>query len=144
MLFKRILSGVLGFLAVAGGIAILYGTVKSFVQPTPLWLNIAIDIAGLAIGSAVLILGFRYVRYACCATLTLSSLEKSYVVGVGCFFPGVVVSLPFSIYWARLTWPGDGQSVLAAMAVSVCIGVFATMGYWLIAFLKAARTGSSR
>ena len=144
MVLRRALSGVLGFLGAAAGVAILYATIRSFVEPSPLWLNVATDFAGLAIGSAVVVLGFRYLRYAYTNRLTMGAFSKSYVTGVGCFFPGALVSLPFTIYWANHAWPGDGQSVLAAMAVSVCIGVLSTIGYWAVAILKSAQQRVAR
>jgi hypothetical protein len=49
------------------------------------------------------------------------------LLGGGFFFPGFIFSLPLTIIWARHTWPGDGQSDLAAMQVSCYIGVAAAI-----------------
>jgi hypothetical protein len=56
-----------------------------------------------------------------------ASWIRPILVNVGCFFPGLVFSLPLSVFWARYTWPGDGQAVLGAIPFSLEIGIAAAV-----------------
>jgi hypothetical protein len=60
------------------------------------------------------------------------------LLGIGFFFPGFVFSLPLTILWARLTWPSDGQSDLAAMQVSLYIGLTAAIVCTIVLLRKRA------
>jgi hypothetical protein len=49
-----------------------------------------------------------------------------------------VFSLPLTVMWARRTWPGDGQSELAAMEVSCYAGIVVAVVCCAV-FLKKRR-----
>jgi cytochrome bd-type quinol oxidase subunit 2 len=58
------------------------------------------------------------------------------ILGIGSFFPGFLFSLPLTLFWANRTWPGDGQSSLAAIEVSVYIGIAAAIICGLVLFIR--------
>lgn len=73
-------------------------------------------------------LGIRFLRFAWSGrSKPISGWLRSILLGVLFFFPGFIFSLPLTILWATYTWPGDGQSVFAAMQVSLYIGVAAAI-----------------
>jgi hypothetical protein len=45
------------------------------------------------------------------------------IKGAFCFFPGFLLSLPFTAIWARRQCPGEAQCVLIAIIPSFFIGV---------------------
>jgi hypothetical protein len=49
------------------------------------------------------------------------SWVKVLLVSIGCFFPGLLLSVPLALWWAANTWPGDGQSPLAAFEPSLIL-----------------------
>lgn len=53
----------------------------------------------------------------------VSSWLKAVLLGMGCFFPGFIFSMPLTIALADHIWPGDGQSDLAAMEFSLYAGI---------------------
>lgn len=71
-----------------------------------------------------------------------ASWIRPILVGVGCFFPGLVFSLPLTVFWARYTWPGDGQAVLGAIPFSLEIGIAAAV-FACAVLLKKRRTAWS-
>src|SRR6202040_3343601 len=62
------------------------------------------------------------------------------IKGAFCFFPGFLLSLPFTAIWARRQCPGEAQCVLIAIIPSFFIGVAFAIAYmaWL---LSLARVG---
>jgi hypothetical protein len=58
------------------------------------------------------------------------------ILGIGCFFPGFLFSLPLTLFWANHTWPGEGQSSLAAIEVSVYIGIAAAVTCSVALFIR--------
>lgn len=129
---KRIVASALGVIAVfAGLIALAYAieAIEDFSNPAvPFRLAAVGELIMFSIALAALGIGIRFLRFGWRGSSNGSSgWVRPVLLGIGFFFPGFVFSLPLTILWARLTWPGDGQSDLAAMEVSLYIGVAAAV-----------------
>lgn len=77
----------------------------------------------LSIAFAELGIGVWFFRFAHREHDVSVSWIVPVLVGIGCFFPGLLFSLPLTVIWARYTWTGDGQAVLAAIPFSLEIGI---------------------
>ena len=122
-MWKRAVSSIAGAMAVfAGLVAVAYSieAIRDFTNPAvPLRLAILGEFIMCSMAFAALTIGIRLLRFAWRGRSEGSSgWVRPVLLGIGSFFPGFVFSLPFTILWARHTWPGDGQSYLAAMEVS--------------------------
>ncbi len=147
---KRIAASLLGVLAIAAGlVAFLYafeGT-EDFRNPAAMPFRFVVigELVMFSMSLAALWVGVRLLRYAWSGDRGPSnSWVRPALLGIGCFFPGCIFSLPLTVLWAQHTWPGDGQSVFAAMEASFYVGV-GTALICSIAFLKkhSARHNSS-
>ncbi len=134
LMLKRTLAGILGALSIIAGSVILYGTARDVAAPS--WLGLVMGFIGVNAGISMLIIAVRYIRFAYSGTLSWVPLAKLYLLGVGCFFPAFVFSIPFTMLWANHTWPGDGQSSFAGGAVSLCIGVIASVVCWVVSLIR--------
>ena|SRR5271156_835115 len=146
---KRIAASLLGALAIAAGlVAFLYafeGT-EDFRNPAvPLRFVVIGELIMFSMSLAALWVGIRLLRYTWSGDRGPSdSWLRPALLGIGCFFPGCIFSLPLTVLWAQHKWPGDGQSVFAAMEASFCVGI-GTAILCCISFLKKhfARYNSS-
>jgi|SRR5580704_2471871 uncharacterized membrane protein len=145
---KRVAASLLGVLAiVAGLVAFVYafrGT-EDFRNPTVAFRFVVIgELIMFSMAVAALWVGIWLLRFAWSGGSGLSSSwVRPAMLGIGCFFPGCIFSLPLTVLWANHTWPGDSQSVFAAMEASFYVGI-GTAIICCIAFLKkhVARHGS--
>jgi len=72
-------------------------------------------------------IGIWFFRFARREHDASASWMRPMLVGIGCFFPAFLFSLPLTVVWARFTWPGDGQAGLAAIPMSLEIGMAAAV-----------------
>jgi hypothetical protein len=131
-MWKRIVASIVGAIAVfAGLVAVAYSieAIQDFWNPAvPLRLAILGEFVMCSMAFAALTIGLRLLRFTWGGRNDgRSEWVRPVLVGIGCFFPGFVFSLPLTVLWARHTWPGDGQSYLAAMEVSCYVGVLAAV-----------------
>lgn len=131
-MLKRTVASTVGAIAVfASLIALCYPIqgIDDFRNPAvPFRFAVIGELLLCSMAAAALGLGLHLLRFGWSAWSGRSgSWVRPVVLGVGFFFPGFVFSLPLTILWARFTWPGDGQSALAAMEVSVYIGIAAAI-----------------
>jgi hypothetical protein len=132
MMSKRIISSVLGVLAFFAGLLATVFTIEGFEDfRTPAVSFGVAAIGEILMGSTALTglgMGIRFLRFAWRGRDERnSSWLRPALLGIGCFFPAVLLSLPLTILWARHTWPGDGQKYFAALQVSLCIGLAAAI-----------------
>jgi hypothetical protein len=129
---KRIVAAVVGIIAVFAGLfAVAYAIegIQDFTNPAvPVRLAVLGEFIMCSLAFAALTIGIRLLRFSIAGRSDRSTVwVKPALLGIGSFFPGFVFSLPFTLLWARHTWPGDGQSYLAATEVSCYIGVAAAI-----------------
>ena len=129
---KRIIAAIIGTLAIAAGIVACgfgYEAAWDFRSPeASFWSNAfgTLLMGTMAFGGFVL--GIRLLRLARSGvSQPLTGTVSAIFLGLACFFPGFVFSLPVTILWARHKWPGDGQSDLGALGISCLIGVAAAV-----------------
>jgi hypothetical protein len=137
---KRIVASIVGVLAVLASLiafAKAFFGLEDFRNPAvPLRVVGAGELIMCSIALAALGMGIRFLRFAWSGRTDPSSTwVKPVLLGIGFFFPGFMFSLPLTVLWARHTWPGDGQSYLAAMDASVCVGIAAAI-ICLVVLLK--------
>jgi hypothetical protein len=129
MIWKRTIAAALG--AIAALVSLI-----AFVCPVG---GLASEAAVLAhvmmcsIGLVVLWMGLRFLRFARSGRYRESSgWMRPLVLGIGCFFPGFMLSLPITMVWAdyRRGAAGDG------VKISFYIGVLATILYWIVLLKK--------
>ena len=103
--------------------------VEDFSNPAvPLRLAILAELLLCSMFLAALGIGIRFLHFAWYGKSDRrESWVRSVLLGIGCFFPGFLFSLPVTLYWARHTWPSDGQNSLAAMEVSTYVGIAAAI-----------------
>jgi hypothetical protein len=138
---KRIVSSILGAIGLFAGLIAGVFTIEGaqdFTNPAvPFRLAVLGELLMCSMSLAALIIGVRFLRFAWRGRNDRSSSWlKTALLGFGCFFPGVLFSLPLTIFWARYTWPGDGQAVLAAIEVSLYIGIAAAIICSAVLFKK--------
>ncbi len=145
-MLRRILGSAVGVVAVFASIICLYyaiqgiGDFKNPVMPFLLAATIQLVLWSMALVS--LGIGIQLVRFGWNGRSEQStSRPRPILLGVGCFFPGFVFSLPVTILWASRTWPGDGQSVFAATEVSFYIGVATAIIACIVLLKKRVAAG---
>jgi hypothetical protein len=125
---KRIIAAILGAIAVFASLipfGYAFEIFRDFKNPD---VSFRVTVLGGLLISSIaltaLIIGIRFLRFAGSGRDDRSSSwVRPLLLGVGSFFPGFLFSLPLTILWANHTWPGDGQSVFAAIEVSVYVGL---------------------
>jgi hypothetical protein len=132
VILRRILGSVVGMVAVFASIICLHYAIQGiddFRNPAiPLLLAATIQLVLWSMALVALGIGIQLVRFGWNGRSDRStSRPRPILLGIGCFFPGFVFSLPVTVLWAHHTWPGDAQSVFAAMEVSFYIGVAAAI-----------------
>lgn len=55
------------------------------------------------------------------------SWRRTVLLSIGLFFPAFIFSIPITMVWQQLRWPYDWQFRHAAVAVSFCVGITATI-----------------
>ncbi|HTA49020.1 MAG TPA: hypothetical protein VK930_06175 [Verrucomicrobiae bacterium] len=86
-----------------------------------------------SLGLGAVGVGIRLLRFAWSGRYRQSSgWMRQIVLGIGCFFPGFMFSLPITMVWAgyRRGAAGDG------VKISFYIGVLATIVYWIVQLKK--------
>lgn len=129
---KRVFAGALGVLAFcSGGLAIVYSirAFEEFWNPAvPFRLALLGELLTCSMAFAALALGMSLMRFSTANERARGAGRlRAVLLGMGCFFPGFIFSLPLTMLWAGHTWPGDGQSSFVAMEVSCYIGVAAAV-----------------
>lgn len=125
-------------------VAIVYVVegIEDFKNPAaPLWFTVAGELvfflmALVALGMGVPLLKLGWTGRSSSGITWIRAL----LIGIGCFFPGFIFSMPLTVLWAQHTWPGDGQSVFAAAEVSFYVGIGAVVVYWVVVFAKRVRS----
>jgi len=142
---KRIIAGILG--AISALISILpliyaFGMFGDFSNPhVGFWPTLLGEVLMCSIAAAALTLGISFLRFAASGHSRQShSWLRPVALGIGFFFPGFLLSLPLTILWASLTWPGDGQNILAAFEVSIYVGLAAAIICAIVLLRKRATT----
>ena len=128
--WKRTLAGALAVLAFFAGVLAVRYTIQAledfWTPAVPIRLAILGELLMSSMAFASLTIGIRLLRFSISGRSDHgSSWAKPVLLGIGFFFPAFLFSLPLTLLWARYTWPGDGQSPLAAMEVSCYVGVAA-------------------
>lgn len=117
--------GVIG--AFAGLVALAYAieAIQDFTNPAvPVRLAILGEFIMCSMAFGGLTIGIGLLRFSISGRSERSTRwVRPVLLGIGSFFPGFVFSLPLTVLWADHTWPGDGQSYLAAIEVSCYAGV---------------------
>lgn len=132
-MWKRVLASLVGIVAVIFSIVPFGSTFRLFRDlrnpAVPFWDALIILVVTLCVGFSALLIGIRFLRFGWAGKSKTSNAGwvRAFVLSVGCFFPGFVFSLPITLLWARYKWPGDGQSPLAAMQMSLYIGVLTSI-----------------
>lgn len=130
--WKRIVASVLGLIVMfASAVALAYAIegVGDFRNPAvPLHVTVIGELLMFTMSIAGFAMSMRFLRFAQSGRIDpSSSWVKPVLLGIGFFFPGFLFSLPLTIVWARHTWPGDGQSDLAAFEGRLYIGIVAAI-----------------
>jgi hypothetical protein len=127
---KRIIAGILGTLAVFASLlpsGYAFEIFKDFKNPdVSFWSNVLGVLFMCSIALVGLWVGIRFLRFASSGRSQQSnSWMEPVLLGIGFFFPGFVLSLPLTVLWARLTWPGNDGKIDLALQVSVFVGAAA-------------------
>ena len=127
---KRIIAGILGTFAVFGSVLPLgyaFEIFKDFKNPdVSFWSNVLGVLFMCSIALVGLWVGIRFLRFSSSGQCqTSNSWMNPIVLGIGLFFPGFLFSLPVTILWVRLTWPGDDGKIELALEVGVFVGLAA-------------------
>jgi uncharacterized membrane protein len=138
---KRIVASIFGTIAVLASVLPLgyaFEISKDFGNPNvPFWSNVLGEFFMCSIALTGMWVGLRLLRFASTGQSEQSnSWVKPVLLGIGCFFPGLVFSLPLTMLWAIHTWPGDDGKIDLALEASLCIGVAAAITCTILLFRK--------
>ena len=116
---KRIAAGIVGTLAALIGLTAGAAAIR-FMEFR--------DVAGFLCVTALVAfwLGIRLLRFVWLGKDTSNNSGgrlRRLFLGIGCFFPGFVFSLPLTMIWANLKCPRDVRFGFAAIQVSFYIGI---------------------
>ncbi len=145
-MWKRIIASILGAIVLFAGIIASVFTIEGledFRDPAvSFWFTAIGETLMCSIALTGIGMGGRFLRFAWRGRdERSSSWLTTALLGIACFFPISLLSLPLTILWARHTWPGDGQSDFAALEVSLYIGLAAAI-IGCIVLLKQRRMSS--
>jgi hypothetical protein len=143
---KRIIAGTLGLLAMLAGVvacAYAFEAAAEFrSQEIPFWTTALGSLLMGTISLSALVLGMRFLRFA---FLGRSSEIKSrfglVLLGLGCFFPGFIISVPFAVIWEEHKYQNHDVSPPASFLVCLLIGVLAAIVACVV-LLRRRRTAS--
>lgn len=137
---KRVFAAIVGVVAMIAGAIALLGAVRlfpDFLNPAvPFHVNVAAVIVAFSWAFAAFAIGIRWLGFSSGGRSHRNTWATPIVIGVGCFFPAFLVSLPVTLFWARHAWPGDGQSELVAVEVSMYVGIAAEIVVGVVLFMR--------
>jgi hypothetical protein len=143
---KRIIAGIIGALALAVGIVACgytYEVARDFGNPeVSFWPNVlgTTFMGTMALGG--LAVGMRFLRFA---LLGRASEERSrlsaVLLGLGCFFPGFIFSVPFAVLWALHKSHGGDHGVDTGLTASLFVGIAAAI-VGCVVLLRKQRTAA--
>jgi hypothetical protein len=121
-MLKRVIVAILGGLGVVVGFVASAATVKMALNSggPASW-----DITMCSMALVSFWFGYRLLQTAWLGKNKADqgiSRFRTILLGIGCFIPGFVFSLPLTMMWASSRWPGDGQAALDAFPVSLVVG----------------------
>ena len=115
---KRVFAAIIGVVALIAGAIVLRGAVElfgDFFNPAvPFYLNATVELVAASLAFAAFAIGIGWLGFSWDGRTHRNSWVTPVLIGIGCFFPAFLLSLPATLLWARHTWPGDGQNSLAA------------------------------
>jgi tellurite resistance protein TehA-like permease len=133
---SRLLRGFLGIISILLGMYVGYGSIREireFWNPaSPVWITAVFELAGFLISLGLIAFGYRNLQSGGKIRWKREGPVYRFLIGIGLFFPATIISFPLMLLLAARLWPGDGQSPLAAIVWSPCIGLAATFLYWLV------------
>jgi hypothetical protein len=140
---KRVVLGILGTIAAFGSLLPLgaaFEIFKDFGNPhIAFWPNVLGTLLMCSIALAGMWTGIRFLKFALSGQREQSNgLAKPILLGIGCFFPGFVFSLPISIICAS-RWLGDDGNSDLSFEISACVGVAAAVICTLLLLRKRAQ-----
>ena len=65
-------------------------------------------------------------------------MAEPILLGIGCFFPGFIFSLPITALWVDRVWPDD-RNIDLPFEMSGCVGVAAAVVGTVLLLRKRAR-----
>jgi hypothetical protein len=143
---KRIIASALGVAALLAALIAILPAIDLMIElrvpAVSFWFATMGVLLMLSIALAEFGIAIWFFRFARREHDLDASWIRPILAGVGCFFPGLVFSLPLTVFWARYTWPGNGQAVLGAIPFSLEIGIAAAV-FACAVFLKKRRTAWS-
>jgi len=127
-MLKRMVAASVGVLAILASAVVGFYSIQAmgeFKDPNASFAFAALESFSLcSIAALMLWLGIRSAGFARTGrSQSRTGWVRAILLGVGSFLPGFVFSMPLTVIWSRYEWPGDGQAVLGAMAVSAYIGM---------------------
>jgi len=146
---KRIIAAIIGMLAMLAGVvacSYAYDAAWDLRSSGTFWSDVAGALLMGAISLSALLLGMRFLRFA---VLGRSSEIKSrfalVLLGLGCFVPGFIVSVPFAVVWEEHKYRGHDVSPPASFVVCLLIGVLtAIVGCVVLLRRRDNRQGSQQ
>ena len=143
---KRIIAAIFGALALAVGLVACgytYEVARDFGNPeVSFWPNVLGTVLMGTIALGGLTFGMRFLRFALLGGTSEERSRLSAVrLGLGCFFPGFVFSVPFVVLWEEYKHQGHDESVPAGLIVSLLIGVLAAI-VGCVVLLNRTRTAA--
>jgi len=134
MIWKRTVAAALAVIAAfASFIAFVCPIEGAEYVRNPFWFTVFGHAIMWSLGLGALGIGIRLLRFARSGRYREGSGRmRPLVLGIGCFFPGFMFSLPITMVWAdyRHGAPGNG------IAISFYIGVLATIICWIVLLRK--------
>ena len=128
---KRVIASALGVAALLAALTALLPTIdlieEARLPSVSFWFASIGVLLMLALALAETGIALWFFRFARREHDLGASWLRPILVGIGCFFPGLLFSLPLTAFWARYTWPGDGQAVLGAIPFSLEISIAAAV-----------------
>jgi hypothetical protein len=124
---KRIIAALIGVLAILASVvacSYAYDAAWDLKTSGTFWADLAGSLIMAAVALGALTLGIRFLRFA---FLGRSSKIKSrfglVLLGLGCFFPGFIISVPFAVLWDEYMHRGHDLIPPASFVVCFLIGV---------------------
>ncbi len=141
---KRVVLGILGTIVAFGSLLPLgyaFLTLKDFGNPDiAFWPNVLDMLLMGSIALAGIWTGVRFIGFALSGESTQrNNLAEPILLGIGCFFPGFIFSLPITALWVDRVWPNDRNSDLLPFEMSGCVGVAAAVVGTVLLLRKRAR-----
>ena len=128
MVWKRTIATIVGVIAALVSIVAFICPVGGLASGAAILAHVIMCSIGL-VGAGM---GVRFLRFAWSGQYRESSgWMRPLVLGMGCFFPGFMFSLPITMVWAGYRRaPGDG------VKISFYVGFLATIICWIVLLRK--------